>query len=219
MRILCVHGWAFGPAMWQAMNGRLVGLMDDDALEIECADLGFYGESHLPSGHFDLAIGHSFGLLWLLDSGLAKFDRLVAVNGFTRFAATEDFQCGWPHRIIQRMRKGLASSADAVIAEFLKNSGLDQDAVASVSGGQPDVERLDWALEALINNDGREQWDKFGGPRRVIAATKDNIVTTEHTNQCFSGGDIQWLKSDCHCLPVKFPEICAALIRELMEVS
>ena len=192
MRILCVHGWAFGPAMWQAMNGRLVGLMDDDALEIECADLGFYGESHLPSGHFDLAIGHSFGLLWLLDSGLAKFDRLVAVNGFTRFAATEDFQCGWPHRIIQRMRKGLASSADTVIAEFLKNSGLDQDAVASVSGGQPDVERLDWALEALINNDGREHGTNSAGREELsrrprTTSSRPNIPINASPAVTFSG--------------------------------
>lgn len=220
MKILCVHGWAFGPELWRPMIDRLTDLMIGLDLEVSCADLGFYGQDCIPSGHFDLAIGHSFGMLWLLESRLVKADRLVSINGFTRFSAAEDFQCGWPHRIVQRMRKGLGANYPKVIREFLANSAATgwTDSIG-LSPETADVERLDWALEALINSDGREQWSAFDGPQRVIAATRDQIVTREHTQQCFPDGDIQWLKSECHCLPLKFPEICAALIRELVEVS
>jgi len=225
VKILCVHGWAFSPEMWGPLNQRLREMLspaDPDAggLSIVSADLGFFGSTDIPSGHYDLAIGHSFGLLWLLDTNRVSCDRLVSINGFTRFAAEADFQCGWPHRILRRMRKGLANDAAQVIGEFLSNSATDKWA-KTVNSKLPliDIERLDWALEALRNMDGREQWSQFAGPRLVIAATRDQIVTAEQTGQCFPSSDIQWLKSDCHCLPLKFPEICAALIRELIEVS
>ena len=219
MRILMVHGWAFGPWIWRPMNGRLRDLLTISELELSCVDLGFFGDTELEFGHFDLAIGHSLGLLWLLQSSRVSFDRLISINGFTRFSAAEDFQCGWPHRIIQRMRKRLAQDAESVSANFIEKSGatewFNRDSISDTC----DVERLDWGLEALINGDGREQWSKFHGPRRAIAATKDQIVSQEQTNQCFPDGDIQWLKSNCHCLPLKFPEICAALVRELIETS
>lgn len=220
MKILLVHGWAFAPWMWQGLIERLQDLMGDSDIQFSAIDLGFLGQPSLPmKGHFDLAIGHSFGLLWLLESNLVTFQRLISVNGFTRFSADSDFQCGWPHRVIQRMRKQLAVESETVIAGFMEKSAATEHFTMHRADSALDLERLDWALEALLKGDGREQWSKFPGPRRAIAATKDEIVTVEHTNQCFADSDIQWLKSDSHCLPLKFPEICAALVRELIEVS
>lgn len=231
MRILYVHGWACGPNIWKRTSQRLQALINGIDLEPTFADLGFFTDPELPAGHFDLVIGHSLGVLWLLDCEHVTFDRIVSINGFTRFSASEDFQCGWPHRIVERMRKQLAKDANAVIADFMNNAAAsgfpeiasddsgDTGQSAEAANRQVDVERLNWALEALINVDCREQWSTFQGPRRVIAATDDKIVSVEHTNACFLNDDIQWLKSDCHVLPLKFPEICAALVRELIEVS
>lgn len=230
MRLLCVHGWACAPSVWQPMLERLTELMEGQTIQLTTVDLGFYSSESLEDlGQFDLAIGHSFGLLWLLESQLVRFDRLIAINGFTRFSAAEDFQCGWPHRIIQRMQRQLGRDPHQVVSDFLRKAWPSTDAETSDVnndstkpihfGGTLDVERLNWALEALLNRDGREQWRAFEGPKRAIAATKDPIVTVEHTNACFAGSDLQWLKSDCHLLPLKFPEICAALVRETIEVS
>jgi hypothetical protein len=204
--------------MWQALQSRLAELLGERCTEMVVADLGFWGPADLPEGRFDLAIGHSFGLLWILQSSLVTCDRLISINGFTRFSRADDFPCGWSPGILQRMRKRLALDTAGVLDDFLRRAAIGRPTIADQAGAS-DVERLDWALEALINQDGRQQWSRFRGPRRAVAGTDDAIVTAEHTNQCFADSDIQWLKSDCHCLPVKFPEICAALVRELIEVS
>ena len=219
MKILCVHGWACRPAVWGPMNRRLAELLSDRQPELVCADLGFYSDPVLPEGHFDLAIGHSLGLLWLLDNRLVSFDRLISINGFTRFSAATDFQCGWPQRVLQRMQKQLARDSRMAISDFFEKSAATRFVGDEISVEHPDTERLNWGLEALINGDGREQWGSFTGPRRVIAASADAVVPVELTNHCFSNCDIQWLKSDCHLTPLLFPEICAALVRELIEVS
>ncbi len=220
MRILFVHGWGCDRRIWQPLETSLRSLLTPVEINCTSADFGFYGAEQRVSGHFDLAVGHSLGGLWLLTSGHVTFDSLVLINSFNCFVATAGYSDGWSQRIVQRMRTGLTQDVNQVLEQFWEKAGLtelptwqrpDQD--------QMDIERLDWGLEALINEDGREQWDNFQGPRRVIAATKDNIVTQQQTQACFPNGDIQWLKSDCHALPLKFPEICAALVRELIEVS
>ncbi len=219
MRILQVHGWALGPWIWQSMNRRLQALLPGESLELTVADLGFFGDLQLPEGKFDLAIGHSFGLLWLLETPRISFDRLISINGFTRFSPATDFQAGWPVRVLQRMRKQLAVDSRIALQQFWEKLATDPCPPGPPDAADPDVARLDWALEALIKGDGREQWSRFPGPRRAIAATRDTIVSLEHTQHCFVDSDVQWLKSECHCLPLKFPEICAALVRELIEVS
>lgn len=219
MRILLVHGWGFGPWMWLRMNERLQLLMEDQPLELVTANLGFRGAEVMPSGSFDLALGHSLGLLWLLESNRVQFDRLVSVNGFTRFCGGPDFPWGWSPKVVQRMRKRLGPDVDGVMHDFRAKCAIPAATVPADDSQSFDVERLDWGLEALIKGDGREQWSRFCGPRRAIAATQDAIVSVEHTRECFPDGDIQWLKTDCHCLPLKFPEICAALVRELIETS
>lgn len=202
------------------MVDRLTALMDPLDLHYVPLDFGFFGTPTPPeNGHFDLAIGHSLGFLWLLENRLITFDRLVSINGFTRFCRSQDFSTGWPIRIVQRMRKQLAVDAEPMLTEFMSKSGAEREFLHQVQWQASDVAKLDWGLEALINLDVREQWNQFEGPTRAIAGTLDEIVTASHTRECFFGSDLQWLKSASHCLPLKFPEICAALVRELIEVT
>lgn len=220
MRILLVHGWGFGPWIWNGMMDRLTALMSPLDLEVVPLELGFFGPPTPPqNGHFDVAVGHSLGFLWLLENRLITFDRLVSINGFTRFSRADDFPTGWPGRVVQRMRKQLAVDAESMLAEFMSKSGVEAEFRKHTDWAAVDIAKLDWALEALINRDGREQWSQFEGPTRAIAGTLDEIVTPGQTRACFFESDVQWLKSNSHCLPLKFPEICAALVRELIEVT
>ncbi len=239
MNIICVGGWACGNWLWERHSRRLRELMPGQTLKVTCVP-ACDDVAALESGnHFDLAIGHSLGLLWLLDSEQVSFDRLVSIGGFTRFTCAEDFPAspgeqttaaadeefhrhiaaadakpvGWPDRVLARMQRGLAINPGQVLADFFKNAGAP-DLVPQV---EPDMEWLDRGLAALRNTDCREQWNVFAGPRRVIAAIDDQIVTAAHTRACFPACEIQWLKTDCHLLPLRFPEICAALIREMLE--
>lgn len=220
MKILLVHGWGFGPWMWNGMIHRLRALTSPLDLQVVSLDLGFFGAPTPPqNGHFDIAIGHSLGFLWLLENRLITSDRLVSINGFTRFSRAADFPSGWSSRVVQRMRKQLAVNPESMLAEFMNKSAVETEFREHTNWAAADIAKLDWGLEALINRDGREQWSQFEGPTRAIAGTLDEIVTPGQTRECFFASDVQWLKSKSHCLPLIFPEICAALVRELIEVT
>ena len=203
--------------MWQAMNHRLIDHVD--GLEIECANLGFDGDIQIPRGHFDLVVGHSMGVLWLLDNPELTFDRLVAINGFTKFCETPDMPSGCPQAVVDQMCERLLSDQSQLLKDFYDNAGVTGNTSQfGLNSTAVDTAQLDSALADLIRVDGREQWTNFDGPRSVIAATGDRIVRKEHTQTCFPDEDIRWVESDCHCLPAKFPDVCAEVIRELIEV-
>ena len=239
MKILCASGWACGEWLWERHTERLSALLPDTDIEVTC--LAAYEEAGSVESHFDLAIGHSLGLLWLLDADQLSFDRVVSIAGFTRFVSGDDFSAspdpdiaiqddddfhahiaradsgpvGWPDRVLERMERGLAIDSANVLADFFENAGAADSASQATSNAN--VKTLERGLAALRNTDCREQWSLFAGPQRVIAATDDRIVTAAHTRACFPECEIQWLKTDCHLLPLRFPEICAALIREVLE--
>ena len=85
MKALFVHGWGCGPEIWNPLVQCLSQSPDNRLSETTCLNLGFFGPSEIPAGHFDLAVGHSFGFLWLLEQQQLTFDRIVSINGFTRF--------------------------------------------------------------------------------------------------------------------------------------
>ena len=112
--VVFVHGWGYGPALWEGVRALL-----PDA-PAEAVDLGFFGAPHLPEpgAHFRVAVGHSLGALWLLSRAPFRFDRLVSLGGFPRFAADEGSPSAVPPRTLERMRKRFAESPAAVLADF-----------------------------------------------------------------------------------------------------
>jgi pimeloyl-[acyl-carrier protein] methyl ester esterase len=183
-------------------------------------DAGYFGDARLPEGHFDIAIGHSAGLTWLLQGQDVSFDRVVSIAGFTRFCRGSGFEEGWDSRVIARMQRQLVADPAAVLGDFWQTASAEGDRqdnfprpatafrVAAMADG----------LQALSNDDCREQWSRIPANHRlVIAGTDDRIVTSGHTQSCFTEDRIEWLKTDGHWLPWTFPETCAALLREMIQ--
>lgn len=214
-RVLMVHGWALGPWIWQPLVDALS--LSAPHCEFRRVDLGFWGALQEQAGDYDLAIGHSLGLLWLLNSDKHRFRKLIAINGFTRFARNERFRQGIPGRVIDRMKANLGREPLAQLTAFWDNSGLPPSDRPADEG---DFQQLNWGLDALKTWDGREQWSQALADLEdwmVVAATGDRIVPAGLTRACFTSGGIQWIDSDSHLLPLSEPQQCASLLLPLIE--
>ncbi|TWA59326.1 pimeloyl-[acyl-carrier protein] methyl ester esterase [Azospirillum baldaniorum] len=169
-----VHGWGFGPAVWDGVRNAL------SEGESVAMDLGFYGPPSLPdlpAGHPVVAVGHSFGGLWLLHERPFPWDGLVLVNGFPRFTEGNGFAPATPRRVLDRMIARFDTAPEAVTADFLRRC----DCEAPPPDGL-DPERLGEALRALRDWDAR---DSLTGPALALAGGQDPIVPPTMTEQAF----------------------------------
>ncbi|QCO19025.1 alpha/beta hydrolase (plasmid) [Azospirillum brasilense] len=169
-----VHGWGFGPTVWDAVRNALA---DGESMAV---DLGFYGPPSLPkipAGRPVVAVGHSFGGLWLLHERPFAWDGLVLVNGFPRFTEGDGFAPATPRRLLDRMIARFDAVPEAVTGDFLRRCGVE----APLSEGL-DAARLGDALRALRDWDAR---DALTGPALVLAGGQDPIVPPIMTEQAF----------------------------------
>ena len=174
-----VHGWGFGPAVWDGVRDALPNG------ESVAVDLGFYGPPSFPNppaGRPVVAVGHSFGGLWLLHKRPFAWDGLVLVNGFPRFTEGDGFTPATPRRLLDRMIARFDAAPEAVTADFLRRCGCE----APLPEGL-DAARLGEALRALRDWDAR---DALTGPALALAGVQDPIVPPAMTEQMFRGHSV-----------------------------
>ncbi|WP_448202453.1 alpha/beta fold hydrolase [Azospirillum sp. sgz302134] len=196
-----VHGWGFGPAVWDGVRAALPA---GDSLTV---DLGFYGPPALPeipAGRPVVAVGHSFGGLWLLHERPFAWDGLVLVNGFPRFTEGEGFAPATPRRVLDRMITRFDAAPQAVTADFLRRCGVEDPALEGLDAG-----RLGEALRALRDWDARAA---VAGPMLALAGGQDPIVPPAMTEHALCGVELDWHAEGGHLLPLTAPGWCAERI-------
>jgi len=196
--LLFVHGWGFDARLW---DGVRACFPPDDTL---AWDLGFFGAPARPApppGRPVIAVGHSFGALWLAHGHPGV--PLVALNGFTCFARRPDFATGVAPRVLARMRARLRVAPEAVVAEFRAACGCTVPAPIS-----PDADALDAGLAAL------EDWDERGTrPLLALCGASDALISPAMSETCFP--NIVWHPGG-HLLPLEAPDWCAAQLAPLL---
>lgn len=202
--ILLAHGWGFGPDLW---NGVRAALPYDTLV----ADLGFFGAPAMPcppAARPVVAVGHSFGGLWLLRERPVAWDALALVNGFPRFTEGDGFAPATPRRLLDRMITRFGAAPDAVTADFRHRCGSDAPPPAGL-----DAARLGEGLRALRDWDARDGLgDGPDGALTVLAGDADPIVPPAMTEAAFAGHPIDWCAGGGHLLPLTHPDWCAARI-------
>lgn len=207
-RITLVHGWGCDPALWRDVVPLL------DGLDVEVADLGFFSRPALPSPCTAprIAVGHSLGALWWLALTGLPWRTLVAINGFPRFTAADDFPHGVPPRVLERMRRRFAAAPAAVLAEFHAACGMADAAPELPAGAAP----LADGLALLAATDGRAAMAQRAGDVWALATRDDAIVPPAMSEAAFAAlapQRLRWLDDGGHLLPLTQPQACAALIR------
>lgn len=208
-RLVLVHGWGFDRHMWDPVLAALASRRVFDT--VLTPDLGFFGQStsDLPARKTPLlAVGHSLGLLWLLlHAPLPPDTLLLGINGFTRFARTDDFPAGVPPRVLDRMKRALGEDPTETVRQFHASCGPGRTDLSSSHA--PCVPALAKGLDLLRAGDARPQTAKVAA---VLATRDDPIVSPAMTEASFPAAAIHWAETGGHLLPLTCPELCAAFI-------
>lgn len=201
--LLLVHGWGFGASFWSPLRAAL------PEVEAVTWDLGFRGapaKPAPPAGRPVVAVGHSFGLLWLLRRRPLPWQALVSINGFPRFTRSDDFPAGVAPRLLQRMIDRLAEAPQQVYSEFMHRCGEPAPDPEGL-----DVKALGDGLRALAEWDGRPATVDL-----VLAGRDDPIAPPALTEAAFGASAVEWHVGG-HLLPRQDPAWCAGHLRRLME--
>ena len=238
-RITLVHGWAYDASMWRAVVPLLAEL--DAELDVEVADLGYFGRPALPVACDvpRIAVGHSLGALWWLTATDLPWNTLIAINAFPRFTAAADFPAGVAPRVLDRMRKRFATQPEAVLNDFYlacgqpgshvnSNGSVARDNACSRASPAPtkpfhqrdcllpfDQPTLKSGLDQLANADGRITLQQRVSSVHVLASRQDNIVSAAMSEAAFSelpSSQVHWVEHGDHVLPLSHPQACADLI-------
>lgn len=205
-QFLFVHGWALDSSLWDGMCAAMEGRA------AVVRELGYFGpvprqpsvDPAAASGPV-IAVGHSLGLMQLLEAPPAGLAGLVAINGFSRFAAAADHPAGVPARLLHRMQQRLEQDADATVTAFRRRCGMTR-----MPPGPAMRPALHGGLELLCDGDGRETLRRLPCPVLALAGGQDPIVPPGLTRACFDR--ITWVEAAGHLLPLTHPEHCARML-------
>jgi len=204
MHFVLVHGWGFHAGLWDGLVSHLSGS------GVTRVDLGFIAGAPQSAQEWPedaVAVGHSLGLLWLLQRGEGRFKALVSLQGFDCFC------CHVPPARVQAMRRGLQRDAAATVAAFWRACGTRDFAPADALN----VARLDEGLDWLMRWDARAATAGLRCPVLALAASDDAIVPPAMTEAIWRDAASRpvILSSDGgHVLPLRRPEWCARHILE-----
>lgn len=202
--LLLVPGWGFDASFWDPLREALA------PRETLVWDLGFRGDPRpqvLPEGRPVVAVGHSFGLLWLAQRRPLEWQALVSINGFLRFSAGDDFPEGVPPRVIDRMIARFQTTPEKVHADFLSRLGAG-DAVLPGGLNRPVL------ADGLS---GLRCWDARGRMVALaLAGRSDPLLSEAMTKAALGGAEIVW-HAGGHLLPRQDPAWCAARLGEFCD--
>ncbi len=201
MHFVLVHGWGFHAGMWADVVAHL-----DDA-EVTLVDLGFVSGG--PRGEADwpqdaIAVGHSLGLLWLLQQGGGRFRGLVSVQGFDCFC------CHIAPSRVAALKRELERDPGATLQAFWRSCGAAGFALPEALN----VAGLDQGLDWLMHWDARKAKDQLACPVLALAARDDAIVPPLMSEAIWQNAGLIWSPDGGHVLPLRHPRWVAHRVLE-----
>lgn len=201
--LLLIHGWGFDAGFWAPLQAML------EPGAAVAWDLGFFGQTAqppLPAGRPVVAVGHSFGLLWLLRHRPVTWRGMVSINGFARFARCETFPDGMAAKLLERMMSQFGKTPMQVVADFHARCGSAAAPPAALNHAN-----LLAGLQALARWDERPALVQL-----ALCGRNDPLVSEAMSRVCFPEDRIIWHDGG-HLLPQEDPAWCVARLRELTE--
>jgi len=201
MRFVLVHGWGFHAGIFADLISHL------DGAETTLIDLGFVSggpkrDTDWPSDA--IAIGHSLGLLWLLEQGRGRFRGLVSIQGFDCFCCHIA-----PSRIVA-LKRGLEREPGGTLQAFWRSCGASGFALPEALN----VARLDEGLDWLMHWDAQKVRHELACPALALAARDDAIVPAPMSEAIWEDTGIIWSQDGGHVLPLRHPRWCARHVLE-----
>jgi pimeloyl-[acyl-carrier protein] methyl ester esterase len=201
MRFVLVHGWGFHAGMFADFIAHL------DGVEVTLIDLGFVAGG--PKGATEwpedaIAVGHSLGLLWLLEKGKGRYKALVSVQGF------DCFSCHIAPSRLATLKRRLESDPAKTLQAFWRSCGAAGFAWPKAL----DVPRLEEGLDWLSKWDARRIKEELKCPVLALASRDDPIVPESMSEAIWGNHGIVWSPDGGHVLPLRHPRWCARHVLE-----
>ncbi|MFZ2018426.1 MAG: hypothetical protein WAU90_07105 [Methyloceanibacter sp.] len=200
MRFVLVHGWGFHAGIFADFISYLEGA------EVTLVDLGFVAGGPRAASQWPkdaIAVGHSLGLLWLLERGGGRFRALVSVQGFDCFC------CHVAPSRLAALKRGLERDPGETLQAFWRSCGASGFALPKALN----VARLDQGLDWLMNWDARKARQDLACPVLALAA-RDDVIVPPSMSEAIWGEGIIWSPDGGHVLPLKHPDWCARHVLE-----
>jgi pimeloyl-[acyl-carrier protein] methyl ester esterase len=209
--IILVHGWGFEPTLWDAVEDHLAAI--PGLPRRRRLDLGLFSaaDNILPaSDQITLAVGHSYGALWLLQRCPPSVP-MLAVNGFARFCSGDGQAEGTPPRVLDRMRARLSGDPQGTLDAFrarcgappADRPGLSEPLAAGLTALRQDDARPPLALRRATAPHGLFALGGDADPIVPPALAVEAFGTAPQTTLVTGGG---------HLLPLTHPQAVAAAI-------
>ncbi len=201
MNVVLVHGWGFHAGIWDAFVACL------GEASVTRIDLGFVagGAANGEDWPEDaIAIGHSLGLLWLLQRGHGRHKALVSIQGFDRYC---------PHVPVGRviaLKRGVRSDPERTLQAFWQSCGAPDFADPAALRPEKLGEGLDW----LMHWDAEAAKTGLKCPIMTLASRDDAIVPPAMSAAVWGDDEIIWSQDGGHVLPLSRPEWCAHHVLE-----
>jgi pimeloyl-[acyl-carrier protein] methyl ester esterase len=200
MRLVLVHGWGFHGGIFADFIGHLEGA------EVTLVDLGFVaggpkGASEWPEDA--IAVGHSLGLLWLLERGRSRYRALVSIQGF------DCFSCHVAPSRLAALKRGLEREPAGTLQAFWRSCGASGFALPEALN----VAKLDEGLDWLMTWDATKARKELACPVLALAS-RDDVVVPPSMSEAIWGENIIWSPDGGHVLPLKHPRWCARHVLE-----
>jgi pimeloyl-[acyl-carrier protein] methyl ester esterase len=200
MRLVLVHGWGFHAGIFADFIGHLEGA------EVTLVDLGFVaggpkGASEWPEDA--IAVGHSLGLLWLLERGRSRYRALVSIQGF------DCFSCHVAPSRLAALKRGLEREPAGTLQAFWRSCGASGFALPEALN----VAKLDEGLDWLMTWDATKARKELACPVLALAS-RDDVVVPPSMSEAIWGENIIWSPDGGHVLPLKHPRWCARHVLE-----
>lgn len=199
MILYFAHGWGFDRHVWEP----LAALLPEWRHVFD--DRGYFGEPAAPVVEEPCwAITHSLGTMRVLASPPPRLAGIVAINGFSRFAASEAGP-GVARRVIARMLAAFDADARAVVAAFRADCGVTGD-----------VPSLDAALlrdDLLALRDATAPSPTV--PLLSLEGARDHLLHADARAVQFPGAVVtRRIHPEAgHLLPIEQPAWCAEAIK------
>jgi pimeloyl-[acyl-carrier protein] methyl ester esterase len=203
MHLVLVHGWGLHAGIWRNFAEQF------PVARLTLVDLGFIagGPQDRASWPDDaIAIGHSLGVLWLLQKGDAPFRALVSIQGFDRFCPHV------PPARVAAMKRGLARDAFGTMQAFWRSCGIPDFAPAEALNVASLEEGLDW----LMHWNAEAAKKKLQCPVLTLASKDDPIVPKSMSEAVWGAEKVVWSQEAGHVLPLKHPHWCARHVAEFV---
>jgi pimeloyl-[acyl-carrier protein] methyl ester esterase len=213
--LVFLHGWGYGPCIWQAWaqtfgpqpGGRPIALLD----------AGYFGPERLnipqnPDGW--IGVGHSLGFARLLGMN-TPWRGLIGFGAFLRFCTKPRRNTGTPPELLDAMRARLDVAPAEVLRRFTKRCG--QPVMDITLPDAPGMSRLRADLRHLQDLDMPVR--RASLPIVLLHAKDDRIAPLALAQEAIAalpGARLETFDSGGHALPFTHMADCLPLAQEFI---